>query len=70
MKVWSCELGMRIKILQIFTPTDTDTDTKMMRIIEGLSSPLNCVALSQDDSYIILGDDGGTIIVQSTKTDD
>ena len=37
-------------------------------VLSGHSSPLNCVALSQDNSYVVLGYDDGTIIVHSTKT--
>jgi len=37
-------------------------------VLSGHSSPLNCVALSQDNSYVVSGGDDGTIIVHSTKT--
>ena len=37
-------------------------------VLPGHSRPLNCVALSQDNSYVVSGDQDGTIIVHSTKT--
>jgi len=38
-------------------------------VLSGHSSPLRCVALSQDNSYVVSGDDDDNIIVHSTKTD-
>jgi len=37
-------------------------------VLSGHSSPLNCVALSQDNSYVVSGNQDSTIIVHSTKT--
>ena len=37
-------------------------------VLPGHSRPLNCVVLSQNNSYEVSGDDDGNIIVHSTKT--
>jgi len=37
-------------------------------VLSGHSSPLRCVALSRDNSYVVSGGEDGTIIVYSTKT--
>ena len=36
--------------------------------LSGHSSPVSCVALSRDNSYVVSGDMDGTIIAHSTKT--
>ena len=37
-------------------------------VLSGHSSPVSFVALSQDNSYVVSGNQDGTIIVHSTKT--
>ena len=37
-------------------------------VLSGHSRPLNCVALSQDNSYVVSGNEDGTIVIHSTKT--
>ena len=37
-------------------------------VLPGHSRHCNCVALSQDNSYVVSGDYDGNIIVHSTKT--
>ena len=37
-------------------------------VLSGHSSRVSCVALSQDNSYVVSGYEDGAIIVHSTKT--
>jgi len=42
--------------------------TSVLSARSGHSSDVNCVALSRDNSYVVSGDEDGTIIAHSTKT--